>query len=98
MSDNDDLVLKNAKKAVNEIDRRYKDADLAGKLELKHSRDKAFGAYAAARLDLLEEGVIATDDDVKQMKKLREKVSEAAQTQQLVSAALGVAKFLVKFA
>ncbi len=97
MADNDDHVLENAQAAAQETDLRYKAANLDGKVKLKSARDKLFSAYAAARIDLLEDGVIATDQDVHEMKELRAEVDRAATNQLLAEAALKAAKFLVKF-
>ena len=97
MADNDDQVLENARAATQETDIRYKAADLDGKVMLKSPRDKLFSAYAAARIELLEAGVIATDQDVQRMIALRAEIDQAATNQLLAEAALNAAKFLVKF-
>jgi hypothetical protein len=97
MADNDGEVLENARAASQEMDIRYKAAGLDGKVTLKLSRDKLFSAYAAARIELLEDGIIATDVDVQKMKELRAEIDKAATNQLLAEAALKAAKFLVKF-
>jgi hypothetical protein len=97
MADNDDQLLENARKAAQKVDIRYKAANLDGKVMLKSSRDKLFSAYAAARIDLLEDGVIANDEDVQKMKELQAEIDQAATNQLLAEAALKAARFLVKF-
>ena len=96
--DNDALTLKEAGAAVQEIDLRYRGLNIDDKADLKPERDATFNAYSTARRKLLEEGVITSDDDVKNMKALREEVEKAAETQQLVVVAGRVAVFLAKFA
>ena len=97
MADNDEQILESARAAAQELDIRYKAANLDGKVRLKASRDKLFSAYATCRIELLEDGVIATDEDVRQMKELRAEIDQAATNQLLAEAAVKAAKFLVKF-
>lgn len=97
MADNDEKVLGEAKEAVYKVDLRYKAGNLDDKVELKKPRDKLFSAYVAARIDLLEDGVIATEEDVQNMRELRKEIDSAADSQQLAISAINAAKFLIKF-
>jgi len=96
--DKDLQVYDDATAAVGTIDRRYRKANFKDKLELKPSRDKAFKAYAKARLKLLEDGTLATAADVKKMDEIRLEIGRARKTQTVVEGALRLAEFLVKFA
>lgn len=96
--DTDAIVLEDANAAVIELDVRYREADINGKLALKPQRDEAFRNYSAARLKLLEDGRITTDQDLVEMRTLRQQIERAADIQQLVIAAGRVVGFLARFA
>jgi hypothetical protein len=96
MSDNDTLVLKDIAASVLEIDIRYKEADINEKMLLRNSRDKAFSAYLLARIQLLESAVICTENDIKEMKKIRREIEEAANTQTLINVVFRLISFLIK--
>jgi hypothetical protein len=98
MDDTDALTLQEASSAVLRIDLRYRAADINDKIKLKPERDAAFNAYTAARLELLEEGVITTQADVDRMTELRKEVEDAAKVQDLIVAAGRVVAFLARFA
>ena len=93
--DNDSKVLDDAKSAVFAIDIQYRLANFNEKKKLKKSRDAAFSTYAMARLELLEEGVICTDEDVEAMKKIRKEIEDAAKTQTLLRAIPRFITFLI---
>ena len=95
--DNDAEVLKAANQAVVTIDLKYRASNFGDQLKLKPERDKAFNTYSAARLKLLNEGVICTADDVAEMKALRDEVKEAAKRQSLLAGIVKVVGFLRKF-
>jgi hypothetical protein len=98
MSDHDATLLEDAASAVLDIDLRYRRANIDEKEDLKPARDEAFNAYSAARLKLLQEGVIATQEDVDEMKAIRGEISRAADIQGLVVAAERLAVLLARFA
>ena len=93
--DNDTLVLQDAAQAVLAIDIQYKLASFNDQQKLKGERDKAFNAYSNARLKLLQQGVICTEADVKEMNKIRQEIEQAAQTQSLIAGIFSLVKFLV---
>lgn len=95
--DHDAEVLKAASQAVLTIDLKYRASNFGDQLKLKVERDKAFNAFSAARLKLLEEGVICTADDVAAMKALRDEVKEAAKRQTLLTGIVKVVAFLRSF-
>ena len=63
MTDNDEIVLEDAKEAAFALDKAYRravlNADLDMMMELKPQVDRAYDRYSQARLKLLTEGVIA---------------------------------------
>lgn len=94
MADNDSEMLKAAGNAVLEIDVRYRGLNIDDKELLKPSRDKAFSEYSSARLKLLKDGVIATDQDVADMQAIKQDIDEAAETQQLIASAVKISGVL----
>jgi hypothetical protein len=96
--DFDSQMLQQANQAVVDIDLRFKAASFNDKLALADSRDRAFHAFALARLKLLQAGVICTAADVNQMAQIRAEISQAASTQSLITAIGRIVGFLIKFA
>jgi hypothetical protein len=93
--DNDASVLQDAAATLIAIDIQYKLSDFNAKKQLKKHRDKAFNVYAMARLELLTDEVICTDTDVQEMKKIRQEIEQAAETQTLIDGILHLVTFLV---
>jgi hypothetical protein len=102
MPDNDEVVLEDAKEAAFALDKAYRravsDADLDKMVKLKPQVDQAYDRYSQARLNLLKEGVLATDDDVAEMRRIRAEVDQAATTQTLIKGAIRFVAFIAKFA
>ncbi len=65
---------------------------------LKPQVDDAYERYSRARLNLLKEGVLATDEDVAEMRRIRAEIDQAATTQALVSGAIKLGLLLAKYA
>ena len=101
MADNDEIVLEDAKEAAFSLDKAYRramlDADLDRMSELKPRVDDAYDQYSRARLNLLKEGVLATDNDVADMRRIRADIDQAATTQALVKGAIKFFGFIAKF-
>lgn len=99
--DNDAIVLEDAKDAAFALDkalrRAVRELDLAKVEELKPEVGKAFDTLSQARLRLLQEGMIATDSDVAEMRKIRAELEDAAQTQQVIQGAVKLVGLLRKF-
>lgn len=93
--DNNESYLEEAAKAAFIIGVKYRQADINGKQELRHARDKAFSAYSIARLKLLEDEVICTNEDVEEMKDIRQEIQQAAKTQTLIIAIARFIKILI---
>lgn len=93
--DNDSTVFENAASAVNAIDIQYRLADFNDKKKLKKPRDAVFYVYSMTRLELLEEGIICTSDDVEAMQEIRQEIEEAADTQTLLKEIPRLISFLI---
>lgn len=102
MVDNDEIVLEDAKETAFALDKAYRrailDADLDRMTELKPKVDEAYDRYSQARLKLLEQGVLATKEDISEMRLIRAEIDQAATTQALVVGAIKFAAFIAKFA
>ena len=95
MADNDTIVLQDLGETVTLIDVKYREASPAARFEMKENRDKALNEYGAARDKLIADGVICTDQQVIEMRKLKAEVEHAADTQMLIRAVAQVASFIV---
>lgn len=93
--DNNDIFLNEATDAVFIIGVKYRKADINEKQQLRQQRDKAFSAYSIARLMLLEDEVICTDEQVKEMKNIRKEIENAAKIQNLITAFARLIGFLI---
>jgi hypothetical protein len=102
MVDNDEIILEDAKEAAFALDKAYRrailNADLDMMMELKPQVDSAHDWYSQARLSLLTEGVIATDEDITEMRRIRAEIDQAATTQTLIEGAIRFVAFIAKFA
>lgn len=92
--DKDIQVLKEIKDTIFMIDKQYRTATFEEKLDLKEARNEAFNAYILARVKLIDEGVICTAEDVNEMRRIREEVEQAANTQSLIVGSFRLVRFL----
>ena len=96
--DNDEIIITKAAATVTSIDIKYKRASPTDKVILKPERDKAFSAYAGARLKLLEEETVSSEADVLEMNDIRKQVANAKKQQSLIIVISRFVGFLSKFA
>lgn len=96
--DNDSRVLEELATAVLLIDKRYRRAGPVERFDMKRSRDDAFNAYRRARVNLLADGVLATESDVREMEEIRAEIGRARALQTLVAGAVKLVAFASKFA
>ena len=97
-ADPDAAMLKEAGDAVIAVDVRYRLASFQEKIEMRDERDRAFSAYAMARNRLLAEGIVATDEDVAEMRAIAAEIKSAADTASLLRAIVKVVTVLARFA
>lgn len=86
-----------AKAAAAELDLRYQEATPAERLQLKPKRDDALEKYAAAEQAILEVGTTITDEDLDEMRRIKQEIDAAAGTQQLLLAAGKLTTTLARF-
>jgi hypothetical protein len=102
MPDYDLIILEDAKDAAFALDKAYRrallDGDLDTMTELKPKVDAAYDSYSSARLRLISQGTVATDQDVAELRRIRGEIEEAATTQSLILGAIEFIAFLARFA
>lgn len=96
MPDSNSLFLQTAAAVMNELDIRYMDADLDGKVALKDDLDKAMMTFSEIRCRILESEIICTSEDVTKMQQLREEVNEAEEIQSVLSTMVRLTKFFAR--
>jgi len=101
MVDNDLILFEDAKDAAFALDKAYRRAVCEGNMdtamELRPKVNEAYTAVSSARMNLLEAGVLATDADIAEMRRLKAEVDDAADTQQTIEGAVRIIGFLAKF-
>ena len=102
MADNDEIVLEDAKEAAFILDKEFRravlNADLDRMADLQPQVEQTNEQLSLARLRLLQEGVLATDEDVAEMRRIRADIDQAATTQALIAGAIRFVAFIAKFA
>ncbi|PSB25522.1 hypothetical protein [Stenomitos frigidus] len=96
MTDSNTLFLQTASAVMNELDIRYMEADLDGKMQLKDDLDKAMMTFSEIRCRLLESEVICTPEDVAQMQHLRQEVNKAGTVQSVLSTMVRLTRFFAR--
>ena len=101
MVDNDLTILDEAKDAAFAFDKAYRRAllnrDLDMAMELRPKVNEVYTALSSARMQLLDEGVLATGDDVAEMRRIKSEIDNAADRQRMITGAVKIVGFLGKF-
>lgn len=84
MDDKDTLMLKQMGNAVVELQVKYRKSGLADRMALKPALEELLGDYAEYQMRLLKEGVISTDEDLKEMAKIKKQIDKAAAKEALL--------------
>jgi hypothetical protein len=102
MPDYDLIIMEDAKEAAFALDKAYRramlNADLDTMTELKPKVDEAYDSYSSARLRLISQGTVATEQDVAELRRIRAEIEQAATTQSLILGAIEFIAFLARFA
>jgi hypothetical protein len=96
MTDSNTLFLQTAAAVMNELDIRYMEADLDGKVQLKDDLDRAMMTFSEIRCRILESELTCTPADVAKMQQLREEVNEAGEIQSVLSTMVRLTKFFAR--
>lgn len=92
--DNDSVMLERLGFAVVDLQVKYRAASLDERLVLRPQLDELLERYATYQVKLLENGVITTDAELREMEAIRGEIDQAAATQQLIAALARTAVFV----
>ena len=102
MADNDLILLEEAKDAAFALDKAYRravrDGDMDAAMELRPKVNQVHSALSSARMNLLGEGVLATDGDVAEMRRIKSDIDHAVDGQQMITATLRIVGLFARFA
>lgn len=94
--DNDAKMLEAMGDAVTRLQIKYRNSSISDRIKMKPDLEKLIQDYVDFQLKLIEEGVITTDADLKEMEDIRREIDNAAQTQALVQAIARTIAFIAK--
>jgi hypothetical protein len=84
--DNDTKMLAAMGNALVDLQVKYRNSSLADRMAIKPSLDELVSDYAEFQLRLLKEGVVSTDEELKEMQQIKVDIDKAANTQKLLVA------------
>lgn len=94
--DKDVEMLRNTGNAVVDLQIKYRSSSLSERMEIRPQLDELLKKYTEYQIVLLREGVITSDEDLKEMVEIQKEIDQAAQTQQLVKAFAKTIVFVAK--
>ncbi len=94
--DKDVEMLRNTGNAVVDLQIKYRNSSLSERMEIRPQLDELLKKYTEYQIVLLREGVITSDEDLKEMVEIQKEIDQAAQTQQLVKAIAKTIVFVAK--
>ncbi len=96
MTDSNTIFLQTAAAVMNELDIRYMEADLDGKVQLKEDLDRAMMTFSEIRCRILEREIICKPEDIAKMQQLRQEVNDAEEIQSVLSTMIRLTKFFAR--
>lgn len=84
--DNDSIMLEELGTAVIIMQQKYRKAPIADWATLQAELQAAMAQYVLYQAFLLKQGTISSDDDLDEMRDIKNEIDNAAETQQLVLA------------
>lgn len=84
--DRDAEMLQKMGNALVDLQVKYRNSSLSERMTMKPALDELIKDYAEYQLRLLKEGVITTDDDLKEMDEIKSEIDKAAKTEDLLKA------------
>ncbi len=84
--DKDEKMLRHMGYAVVDLQVKYRSSSLVERMEIRPQLDELLKKYGDYQLILFRDGVITTDEDLKEMTEIQKEIDQAAQIQQLVKA------------
>lgn len=94
MPDNDSKMIEELGVALTSLQIQYRASSISDRMKLWPDLRKALANYNKCQVKLLDDGVVVTDEDLAEMAEIRSDIDKAAETQQLIEAAVRVAAFI----
>jgi hypothetical protein len=94
--DKDVEMIRKMGNAVVDLQVKYRSSSLSERMEIRPQLEGLLRKYADYQLILFRDGVITTEDDLREMVELQKEIDKAAQTQQLVKAFAKTIAFVAK--
>ncbi|MEP7148513.1 MAG: hypothetical protein ABI857_06485 [Acidobacteriota bacterium] len=92
--DNDAKMLEQLTYAFGDLQYKYRYSTPLDRANMRPALEEAFGLYQSYRIMLLGGAVITTEQDLEEMRSIRDQIDRAATTQGLIESAINLAGFL----
>lgn len=79
---------------MNELEIRYLEAEFDEQVQLKSELDEAMSNFSKAKLAILKNNITCTPEDVRQMKQLRQQITNALDLSQIVGTIVQFVSFM----
>ncbi|MEW6108405.1 MAG: hypothetical protein AB1632_04435 [Nitrospirota bacterium] len=84
--DRDAEMLQKMGNAVVDMQVKYRSSALSERMAMKPAMEELLNDYADYQLRLIKEGVITTEDDLKEMDDIKKEIDQAAKTEDILKA------------
>jgi len=84
--DKDTLMLQKMGNAIVDLQVKYRSSSLSDRMAMKPALEELLDDYADYQLRLLKEGVITSDNDLKEMKDIQKEIDQAAKKEAMLKA------------
>jgi hypothetical protein len=92
--DNDALMIEKAGSALTSIQVKYRQSSIRDRMLMRPTLEELLDDYTDYQIKLLKEGVITTEEDLAEMEEIRNKIDQAAKTQQFIEAIARLIAFI----
>jgi hypothetical protein len=84
--DRDAEMLQKMGNAVIDMQVKYRNSSLSDRMAMKPDLEELLNDYAEYQLRLIKEGVITTEDDLKEMEDIKKEIGQAAKVEDILKA------------
>lgn len=92
--DNDAIMLETLGSTITQLQVKYRSCGLSDRMVMKPALDELTTDYNNYQFRLLKEGVICSDDDLKEMEAIKAEIDNAAEAQALAGAIVKTIAFI----
>jgi hypothetical protein len=92
--DNDASMIESLGLALTSLQIKFRGSSIRDRMLIRPTLEGVLDDYAEYQIRLLKEGVIVSDEDLSEMKQIRDEIDEAAKTQQLIQAIARLSAFV----